>query len=104
MPCSRRFSATREFSAFQLPSATRSLLQILAASKAQMIVGMAVFIHHAAPVPIRSAPPAPVLVGSVSVEDEPATFHLRIAQLAASAACHLAFIEGQIHVFSCIAV
>ncbi len=44
-----------------------------------MIVGVAVLVHHAGSVPERRAPAAPVFMRPVSVEDEPAPLHLRIA-------------------------
>ena len=55
------------------------LIQGLAAAKSEMIVGVAVLVHHSAPVPVRRTPPAPVFMRSELVEDKPAALHLRVA-------------------------
>src|SRR5512147_2543605 len=69
-----------------------------------MVVGVAQRIHDPAAVPIGRPPSAPVLVRAVCVEDEPASFHLRIAELTAAATCHLAWRERQVHVLRRVAV
>ena len=65
---------------------------------------MAVRVHHPAPVPERRPPAAPVLVGVIRIEDEPASLHFRVPQLRAPSARHLAFVEGQVHVLRSISV
>ena len=79
-------------------------VQSLAAAKTQMIVRVAVLIHDSGPMPKRRTPSAPILMCSVSIEDEPATFHLRVAQLQTPTARHLALVERQIHVFCGISI
>ena len=69
-----------------------------------MIVCMAAIVHHPGSVPERGAPLAPIFVGSVGIEDKPASLHLGIAEFEASATRHLAFVERQIHMFRRIAV
>ena len=65
---------------------------------------MAMGIHHLTPVPERRAPAAPVGVGSIGVEDEPAALHFRDSEFLASAAGHLPEIEWQIHMLRRVAV
>lgn len=69
-----------------------------------MVVLVAVHVHHPAPVPEWRSPAAPVRVGIVRIEDEPAALHFRIAQLSTATARHLAFVEGQVHMFSRISM
>ena len=76
----------------------------LAAAEAEVVVLVALRIHHPAPVPERRAPAAPVLVRTVAVEDEPAPFHFRDAQRPAAAAGHLALVQGEVHVLGGVAV
>ena len=76
----------------------------LAAAETEMVVFMTVRIHHPAPVPEWCSPSAPIRVGIVRIEDEPAALHFRIAELSAAAARHLAFVEGQVHMFSRISM
>ena len=65
---------------------------------------MARRIHDPGAMPEGRAPPAPIFVRAVGIEDEPAALHLRIPQLLAAATRHLLLIERQIHVFRRIAV
>jgi hypothetical protein len=76
----------------------------LAATKAEMVVVVTLFVHDPASVPKGRTPPAPIFMGPVTVEDKPAPLHLRITVLTAAAACHLVFIQGQVHVLGGIAV
>ena len=79
-------------------------IDALAATKAEMVVVVALFVHDPAAVPEGRTPPAPIFMGSVMIENKPAPLHLRIPILAAVAACHLIFIEGQVHVLGGIAM
>ncbi len=65
---------------------------------------MTMRIHHSAAVPEGRPPAAPVRMGIDGIEDEPTTLHLRIAQLQAAPARHLALIEGKVHMFRRISV
>lgn len=65
---------------------------------------MAMRIHHLAPMPKRRAPAAPVGMGSIGVEDEPAALHFCDSEFLAPAARHLPEIERQIHMLRCVAV
>src|ERR1017187_887148 len=78
--------------------------QGLAAAKAKVVIGMARRIHDPGAVPIRCAPPAPILVRPIGVENEPAALHFRIAQLLATETRHLVFVQWQIHMLRGIAV
>ena len=69
-----------------------------------MVVLVTVRIHDSATVPEGCPPAAPVFMGIVRIEDEPTPFHFRIAQLSTAAARHLAFVEGEVHMFSRIPV
>src|SRR3974390_1606253 len=69
-----------------------------------MVVPMALRIHHAAAMPEGGAPSTPVRMRIVGIENEPAAFHLGVAQLDAPPACHLALVEGQIHMLGSIAI
>jgi hypothetical protein len=69
-----------------------------------MVVVVTSRVHHRASVPKGSAPAAPVRVGVIGVENEPTAFHLSIAELLAAPACHLASIEGKIHVLGSVPV
>ena len=69
-----------------------------------MIVFVAVRIHHTATMPKGGSPAAPVFMGIVSVKNEPAPFHLRITQLLAAPARHLAFTQGKVHMLRRISV
>jgi hypothetical protein len=69
-----------------------------------MVIRVAVFIHYTRAMPEGGTPSAPIFVSSVGIEDEPASFHLRVSELPASQTRHLAFIERQIHVFGGISV
>src|ERR1700730_1224983 len=78
------FSAMRESSGASRPwrplTADDRLLERVAAAKAQVMVGVALLVHHACPVPEGRAPAAPVVVGPVGIKDEPAAFHLGVPQ------------------------
>ena len=80
------------------------LIYALAATKTEMVVVVALFVHDPAAVPEGCTPPAPIFMGLVMIENKPAPLHLRITVLTAALACHLVFIEGQIHVFGGIAM
>jgi len=70
-----------------------------AAPEPQMVIVMAFWVHDPGTVPEWRPPSAPVLMGSVCIENKPASFHFRISQFLASLACHLTFIQGEIHMF-----
>ena len=72
-------------------------LDRLAAAETQVIIFVAVQIHHPAAMPERGPPAAPVFMGVIGIENEPASFHLCIAQLFASPAGHLTWGEWQVH-------
>src|SRR5512139_1628223 len=69
-----------------------------------MVVVVALFSQHPAPVPEGRPPAAPVLVGAVGIEDEPASLHLRVPERLTPAACHLLFVEWEVHVLGGVAV
>ena len=79
-------------------------IDALAATKTEMVVVVALFVHDAAAVPEGCTPPAPIFMGPVMIENKPAPLHLRVPVLTAAAACHLVFIQGQVHVLGGIAV
>ena len=62
------------------------------------------WIHDAGAMPEGRAPPAPIFVCPVGVEDEPAALHFRIAEFLAPETRHLLFIQRQIHMLRGIAV
>ena len=65
---------------------------------------MAFGIHDPAAVPEGGPPATPILMGPVAIEDKPAPFHFGVAVLLAASACHLTFIERQVHVLGGISV
>jgi hypothetical protein len=77
-------------------------INAFAAPKAEMVVVVTLFVHDLASVPKGRTPPAPIFMGPVTIEDKSAALHLSIPILAAVAACHLIFIEGQVHVLGSI--
>ena len=72
--------------------------------QAKMVVVVTLRIHHPAPMPEGCSPPAPIRMGIVRVKNEPAAFHFRIAQLSTSPACHLAFVERQVHMLGSVSM
>ncbi|MCG7851243.1 MAG: hypothetical protein MIO92_01840 [Methanosarcinaceae archaeon] len=76
----------------------------LATTKAEMVVVVTLLVHDQASVPEGRTPPAPIFMGPVGIEYEPAPFHLRVPILTAAPACHLIFVEGQVHVLGGIAI
>ena len=74
------------------------------AAEAEMIVFMTVRIHDPASVPKGRSPAAPIRVGIDRVENEPAAFHLRISQLQAAPARHLAFIKRKVHMLRSVSM
>ncbi len=69
-----------------------------------MIIVVTSCIHHPAPMPERRPPAAPIWMSINGIEDEPTAFHLRVTQLQAAPARHLALIEGKVHMFCCISM
>ncbi len=78
--------------------------QGIAAAETEVIVRMAMRVHDTASMPEGRPPAAPVLVGIVSIEDEPAPFHLRVTELQAPAACHFSLVEGKVHMLGRVSV
>ena len=76
----------------------------LAAAEAEMIILVAMCIHHPAAVPIRGSPAAPVFVRIVGIKYKPASFHLRIAQLLTAPTRHLALVKREVHMFSSVSM
>jgi hypothetical protein len=56
----------------------------LATTEPQVVIFMAMRIHHLAAMPKRGPPTAPILMGIVIVENEPAAFHFSITKLLAA--------------------
>jgi hypothetical protein len=69
-----------------------------------MIVGVTVLVHDPGSMPKRRTPPAPILMRSVSIKNEPATLHFGVTQLQTPMAGHLALVDRQIHVFCGISI
>ena len=67
-------------------------LDCFATPEPQMIIVVALHIHHPASMPERRPPAAPIRMSVGRIEDEPAAFHLRVAKLQAVPARHLALI------------
>jgi hypothetical protein len=88
------------FGTFPYSSDLLILFYRLAAPESKMIIFMAVVIHYTAAMPKWGSPAAPVFMGIVSIEDEPAPFHLGIAQVQTAPTRHLAFVKRKVHMFS----
>ncbi len=69
-----------------------------------MIIVVTPRIHYPASMPEGGSPAAPIRMSINGIEDKPAAFHLRVTQLQAAAARHLALIEGKVHMLRCIPV
>lgn len=65
---------------------------------------VALGVHDPASVPERRTPAAPVRVGVVLIENEPAPLHLRITQFLAPPARHFPLVEREVHVLGRIPV
>src|SRR3569833_17619 len=76
----------------------------ITAPETQVIVGVAAGIQYPASMPEGCPPAAPVFVGPVGIEDEPATLHFGVTERNASSARHLGRIQWQVHVLGRVPV
>ena len=69
-----------------------------------MIILVTPHIHYPAAMPEGGPPAAPIRMSINRIKDKPTAFHLRVTQLQAAAARHLALVEGKVHMLRCIPV